>query len=127
MKRSGLSTALYVLMVFLSGFVLGGFAHRLYTMNAVRADSPDEYRRRYIDQLRSRLGLTDDQTAKVDAVLSETKTRYRQFNAQHKDELKAIQEQQVNKIRSLLSPEQQVEYERFREERKKRSTKPSGC
>ncbi|MEX2260863.1 MAG: hypothetical protein WD696_02870 [Bryobacteraceae bacterium] len=127
MRRSGLSTALYVLMVFLSGVVLGGFAHRLYTMNPVRANSPDEYRRRYIDQLRSRLNLTDDQTSKVDAVLSETRTRYRQFNAEHKDELRSIQEQQVNKIRSLLNSEQQTEYQKFREERKKRSTKPSGC
>jgi hypothetical protein len=44
MKRSTLSTAFYVLLVFLSGAVVGAFAHRLYVVNTVVSAKPDEVR-----------------------------------------------------------------------------------
>jgi|SRR5262245_11919384 len=140
MKRTTRSTALYVALVFLSGAVVGGFAHRLYTLNTVMAGptspKPDEFRRKYLDELRNRLSLSAEQLTKINSILDSTKTRYDEVRAKWdkearikaKPELKAIHEDQVQKIKGLLSETQQAEYDKFRMERDKRrqqTAKPS--
>ena len=141
MKRTTRSTALYVALVFLSGAVVGGFAHRLYTLNTVMAGptsaKPDEFRRKYLDELRSRLGLSEDQLTRINSILDSTKTRYDEVRAKWdkeakvkaKPELKAIHEDQIQKVKGILSETQQAEYDKFRAEREKRrqqNAKPSG-
>ncbi len=139
MKRTTRLTALYVALVFLSGAVVGGFAHRLYTLNTVMATSPkpDDFRRTYLGELSSRLGLSGQQLTQVSAILDSTKTRYDEVRAKWdkeakvkaKPELKAIHEDQVQKVKGVLSESQQAEYDKFRMEREKRrqqNAKPSG-
>src|SRR5437016_7704284 len=131
MKRTTLWTTLYVSLVFLSGSVVGGFAHRLYTMNSVLASpvnpKPDDYRRKYLDEMRSRLSLSAEQLAQMSAILDSTRTRYNEVRAKWdreakvkaKPELKAIHEDQVQKIKGILSETQQAEYDKLRIERDK--------
>jgi hypothetical protein len=141
MKGATRSTALYVALVFLSGAVVGGFAHRLYTLNTVIAGptspKPEDYRRKYLDEIRSRLGLNAEQLTRINSILDSTKMRYDEVRAKWdkeakvkaKPELKAIHEDQVQKIKGLLSETQQAEYDKFRMEREKRrqqNAKPSG-
>src|SRR5690348_14645724 len=107
MKRATLSTALYVLLVFLSGAVVGGFALRLYMMNTVLAGpsspKPDEIRRKHVEDLRRRLSLSDAQVAQLSAILDATKARYhevkerwdRQSKEAARPELRAITDDQV--------------------------------
>jgi hypothetical protein len=132
MRRKTLSAALYVSSVFLSGAVVGGFAHRLYTMNSVLASpvssKPDDFRRKYLDEMRTRLGLSAEKVSQINAILDSTKTRYndvrakwdKEAKAKAKPELKAIHEDQVHKIKEILSEAQQAEYDRFRADREKR-------
>jgi len=141
MRRTTLSTALYVSLVFLSGTVVGGFAHRLYTLNTVMAGptspKPEDFRRKYLDELRSRLGLSAEQLTRISGILDSTRTRYDEVRAKWdkeakekaKPELKAIHEDQVQKVKGILSETQQAEYDKFRMEREKRrqqNAKPSG-
>src|SRR5262245_9033156 len=116
MKRTTLSTALYVSLVFLSGAVVGGFAHRLYTMKSVFAGpKPDDYRRKYLEEMRGRIGLSAEQLSQVSAIMDSTKARFHEVKAKwdkeakerSKPELKAIQEDQVQKIKAILSDVQQ--------------------
>src|SRR5439155_17657932 len=107
MKRTTLSNAVYVLLVFLSGAVVGGFAHRLYMVNSVFSGpvspKPEDVRRKMIEEMRERLSLSNDQVKEVTTVLDSTKTRYhevkdkwdKEARANAKPELKAIQEEQV--------------------------------
>jgi hypothetical protein len=132
MKKAGLSAGLYLLLVFLSGAVVGAFSHRLYTMNSVFAGvsptKPDEYRRQYVKEIRSKLSLTDQQVSQLTAILDNTRARYHDVKArwdhQAKDaarpELKAIQAEQVQQIKGILSDTQKPEYEKFLAEREKR-------
>jgi hypothetical protein len=133
MKRRTLSTALYVGLVFLSGAVVGGFANRLYMMNPVLAGppsptKPEDYRRKYLDEIGSRLSLSAQQLTQVNAILDSTKARYNEVRAKWdkeakvkaKPELKAIHEDQVHKIKEILSETQQAEYDKFRTDREKR-------
>ncbi|MEK7407428.1 MAG: hypothetical protein AAB225_20315 [Acidobacteriota bacterium] len=124
MPRSRVSLLAYLLLVFLSGVVVGLVGHRLYTAREVRATrrpaSPEEYRQRYIEDMRTRLKLTDEQVRKVDAILDETRDRFRA-------EFKTIQDDQRQKIDAVLTPEQSAEYDKMqkeREERRKRGPRP---
>ena len=128
MKRTTLSTGLYVLLVFLSGAVVGAFAHRLYMVNTVVSAKPDEVRHHILDEMRTRLSLSDDQVKQLNAIMDSTKARYhevkerwdKQSRQAAKPELKAITEDQAEKIKTILSEPQRVEYEKYRAERQKR-------
>ena len=132
MKRAGLSAGLYLLLVFLSGTAVGAFSYRLYTMNTVLAgvspNKPDEYRRQLLKEMRSRLSLSDQQLSQLTTILDNTRARYHEvktrWDRQAKDaarpELKAIQAEQVQQIKGILSDTQKPEYEKLAAEREKR-------
>ncbi len=128
MKRSTLSTWLYVFLVFLSGAIVGAFAHRLYVVNTVVNAKPDEYRRKLVDEMRSRLSLSDAQLAQLTPIFDATKARYHEvknrWDAQAKEaarpELKAITQDQVAQIKAILTADQRAEYDKFLAERAKR-------
>jgi hypothetical protein len=121
MRRSALSIALSMLAVFLSGALVGAFAHRLYTARVVDAAtqrrSPAEFRQKYLNDMQSRLQLDDGQTARLGTILDNTRQRFRAFNEKHKAELSAIQDEQVSEIRSILNADQLARYEEYRQER----------
>lgn len=132
MRRSTLTTGLYLALLFLSGIAVGVFGHRLYTLNSVNANAvnprnPEEYRRRYVAEMRSRLKLTDDQVARLGPILDETRQRHRELVDKHRPEFKAIQDEQVQKIRGILTDSQQAEYTAMladREKQRQRDRRP---
>jgi len=121
MRRSTLTTGLYLALLFLSGIAVGVFGHRLYTLNSVNASvrNPEEFRRRYVAEMRNRLKLTDDQVARLGPILDETRQRHRELVDKHRPEFKAIQDEQVQKIRGILTDSQQAEYTAMLAEREK--------
>ena len=134
MKRATLSTALYVSLVFLSGAVVGGFAHRLYMVNTVFSGpaaspipKPEDVRRKIVEDMRTRLSLTDSQVTQLSAIMDSTKARFHEVRSKWdkeahmraKPELKAIQEDQVQKIKEILTEQQRPEYDRYRADREK--------
>src|SRR6266849_9659188 len=123
MRRSSLITGIYLLLLFLSGVAVGAFGLRLYTLNSVNASvnpsNPEEFRRRYVGELRARLKLTDDQVARLGPILDETRQRYHDLHEKHKPEMKAVQEDQVQKIRAILTDAQQSEYTKLLDERER--------
>ena len=71
MKRS-LAVPLYVLMVFLSGTLVGAVGYRLYSAKTVTATvapkpKPEEWRKHVVDDMRTRLKLSDEQVGKLQA------------------------------------------------------------
>jgi hypothetical protein len=113
-----------MLAVFVSGAVVGAFGHRLYTVRTVGADtnrrSPNDYRQRYLADMKIRLTLDDGQTQKLVQILDQTKERFKAFNEKHKDELTEIHENQVQEIRAMLTSAQQPVYEEYRKERERK-------
>ena len=131
MKRATLSTALYVTLVLLSGAVMGGFAHRLYMVNTVFSvpvsPKPEDVRRKIVEEMRTRLSLTNDQVTQLSAIMDSTKARFHEVRSKWdkeahiraKPELKAIQEDQVQKIKEILTEAQRPEYDKYRADREK--------
>lgn len=121
MKRSNLTIALYLLLVFAGGVAVGGFGHRLYTVKTVSATTkrktPEEYRRAYMQEMKQRLRLTDSQAVEIEKVLDATRDRYREFRERTKPEVDKIQADQTGGVRLILSDEQMQEYDKMRAER----------
>ena len=120
MRRSNLSTLLYLAVVFLSGAVVGGFALRLYTakaVNAIATKSPAErhaeIRRQYITDMRNRLHLTDAQVTQLEQIADATGQRMHEMH-------KAIDAEHVEKVNAMLNEDQRAEYSKWRDEREKR-------
>ena len=123
--------ALYVGLVFISGAVLGIFGDRLYTVSTVTKaknakPSPEEFRRGYLGFMQKRLNLTDDQVTHLGLILDETRARMNEVHDRTIPEQQEIQKSQTDKIRALLSPAQQAEYDVVIKERRERIKKSGG-
>jgi hypothetical protein len=126
MKQSSRTVAVYLLLTFSSGLAVGAFGHWLYNSRTVRAETGssrvEDFRKRYVSEMESRLKLTAEQKAKLIGILDQTRTLYRELNEKHKPEYQAIQEHQRDQVRSMLSEAQQAEYEKLAKEREAQRT-----
>ena len=117
MKPARISTILYLLLVFLSGCLVGFVGSRLYTAKTAIAaparKSPEEFRKHFVEELRGRLKLDAQQVVSLNRVLEETRQHYR-------ESAKTIQDETVREIQALLSEPQRTEYDKWRAEREKR-------
>jgi len=118
MRRSNLATLVYLLLVFVSGAVVGGFANRLYMMNTVKADSAatrsrTDFRKQYVQEMRTRLHLTDPQVAELQQIMDTTGQHFRDLH-------KSIEDEHVRKVVAMLDDSQKAEYAKMREERDRR-------
>ena len=126
MKLSRAAIALYVALVFVSGVVLGAVGHRLYQASTVNAKlTPEEFRKKIVAEYQQRLKLTDDQVARLNIIMDETRARIDETRQKLHPAYQKIREEQQEKFREMLTPEQQVEYDRIRKEREQRQ-KPNG-
>lgn len=123
MKRSTLSTWIYLLLVFSSGAALGVFSDRLYTSNTVIAKSeapksdPGDYRRKVVDEMRTRLKLDPKQVTDLNAILDRTRSEMREFREKTKPQMTEIHNSQVARVNAMLSPLQRTEYQKMLDER----------
>ena len=117
MRRSNVATLVYLLVVFASGTVVGGFANRLYMAKAVTASvgtphSRAELRKQYIQDMRSRLHLTDAQVTQLEPILDATGQRMHEMH-------KTIEDEHIRKVDAILDDQQKAEYAKMRAEREK--------
>jgi len=128
MNISRKSIAFYVGLVFLCGGVLGVFGDRLYTVSTVTKvknakPSPEEFRRGYLGFMQKRLTLTDPQVTRLGLILDETRARMNEVHERTIPEQQEIQKAQSEKIRALLTPAQQIEYDVVIKERREKMKK----
>ena len=129
MKLSRTAIALYVALIFASGAVLGGFSHRLYTVTAVKAKEPknsEEYRQRYMAEMKSRLNLTPEQFTKLGFIMDETRARIHEAQQELDPVVVRIRLEQIENIRKMLTADQKPLYEQLRKEREERAKQKGG-
>jgi hypothetical protein len=129
MKRSNLMIAFYLVLIFASGIVVGAFATHLYEARAVIAGAPtprltpEEWRRQYTTEMQTRLNLNPDQLTKLNQTMDETRGKVHAEHERHKQEMKSIHDEHMNRVRAMLTEQQRPEYEKLRQEREERSRK----
>ncbi len=124
MPRTRFSAVVYLLVVFVSGIVLGGFATRYYTAKAsvqpvAAPRTMAEFRKTYMEQMRAKVGISDDQAAQVNRILDDTKKKFDELRKQEKPHRDQIQQEQIDSIRAVLNKDQIAAYESWRAERQK--------
>ena len=131
MKLTRGAIALYMGLVFVCGGVLGFFANRLYNVSAPvtpvttkSGPSPDDFRARMVAEYKRRMNLSDAQVTNLNLILDETRAKVMAEQKAQRERsrpvnLKILQEQ-TDRITAMLSPDQRMEYEKIREERRER-------
>lgn len=123
MTRKNLPIALYLLLVFGSGAVVGALGYRTYNPPTARSGSlnqsmqPKEWKRMYIDESRERLSLTDDQVEKLTAILDQTDQRFRETREHDNQLIRQIREDHYERVRGILTADQIPKYEKLHAER----------
>jgi Spy/CpxP family protein refolding chaperone len=122
MNFSRAAIAAYVGLIFASGAVLGVFGNRLYVASRDAGKpgprpNPEDFRKRLLDTFRDRLHLNEDQVAKLNVIMDETRSRVEETRHQMRPAYQKIHEEQDQKIRALLTPDQQVEFDKILKER----------
>jgi hypothetical protein len=76
------------------------------------------------EEMARHVRFTDDQRTKIKRILSETTLQYQDFRAKLRPQSKAIQDASRQRIRDLLTPDQQALYDQWnREQDAKREQK----
>jgi hypothetical protein len=126
-KRSHINIILSLLAVFGSGIAVGAFAYHSYTAKTVSARvdgpvkrDPQEWRRQYLEEISSRLQLDPTQLGHLNGILDETRARFKGLKERHKKEIDDVKAAQTEQIKSILTPDQKPEFDKFREERERR-------
>lgn len=133
MPRAKLTAAAYLLLVFLSGAMVGAFGHRLYMVRTVlstdvspspRRLGPAEWRKHIVDEMRTKVKLDDQQIASLQQIFDQTDAEFRDLHAQRKPEdqkrnaeNQTVQNQMVDRINAILRDDQKPLYQQYRAER----------
>jgi hypothetical protein len=124
LSRSRTTIALYLVLVFASGILVGVESHRLYaTTSTARANSSPqnmgEFRRRYLEGMKTQVGVNDTQLAQINNILEDTKNKVNELAALEKPLHDRIQQEHIDQIKDLLSPQQKIAYDNWRAARER--------
>jgi len=123
MPRTRISIALYLFLVFASGILVGIVSFRLYATNTASANnsprSMSEFRKRYLDGMRTKVGASEAQIAEITRTLDETKRKFDALASQEQPLHDKIQQDHIDAIKALLTDQQRIAYDNWRAERER--------
>lgn len=107
-------------LLFCCGAAVGALAHRYYASTTVSAKTAEDFRHRYVSEMRSKLSLTPSQVSQLETILDETKGKFKAVRDSYHPAMLKIKEEQVSRVKSILTPQQIPIYERLVAEREQR-------
>ena len=125
MLKSKFSALLSLLLVFLSGVLVGGFAYRLYNVSEVAAPNngkrpdPEEARKQIVADMRDHLKLDGQQVEQLQQIFDQTRDQFHQIHDKMNAEGQAIRASQMEKVKAILRPDQLPLYDQWRAERER--------
>ena len=133
MTKSKFSALASLMLVFLSGTLVGAVTYRLYMVNTVSSTAPgvrpqkldpEEIRKRRVAEMRDKIKLDDEQVAKLNVIYDHTRQQFHALKKKGDEEGHAIWDNQKEAVRAILKPEQMPLFEQFQkdhdEQRKRR-------
>lgn len=137
MPNTKMSAVLSLLLVLLSGSVLGAFVHRLYLVDSVRTTgggrgrpSPEELRRLYVSELTKAVKLDSEEVTALKGIMDQAQDEVEKLNAKirperdalrekWRPEREAIQKRLADRINAILRPDQRPLFDSWRAERER--------
>ncbi|HEX3684545.1 MAG TPA: hypothetical protein VHU83_18560 [Bryobacteraceae bacterium] len=121
MRRNQWTAALLAVLLFGCGILVGALGERFYAASSVSAKTAEDFRHHYISEMESRLKLTPAQVSQLETILDDTKAKYKAIrDASHPAMLK-IKNEQIARVKSILTPQQVPAYEQLVTEREQRA------
>jgi len=119
MNTNQVKAALFAVLLFAFGAMVGGLGHRYYAATVVSAKAPtaEDWRSKYVNEMQSKLKLNQHQVDELQVILDETKAKFRAARESHHPEMVRIKDDQLTKVKAMLSPEQAKQYEAMVAER----------
>jgi len=112
------SAILSVILVFLSGALVGAVGNRLYMVETVFSNrtpaptrppdrpSPEEVRKHRIEEMRNEVHLDDQQVKQLEQIYDQTREQFDEIHKRLDAEGHAVTEKQTEAIRAMLRPDQ---------------------
>ena len=133
MLKSKFSALLSLLLVFLSGVLVGGFAYRLYNVSVIAAPNnarrpdPEEARRHIVADMQGHLKLDSQQVDKLQQIFDQTRDQFHQLHDKANVDGRTIHQTQLAQIKAMLRDDQLPLYDQWRAERDRdrKQRKPS--
>jgi hypothetical protein len=136
MPKTKASAILSLLLVFLSGTLVGAVSYRLYMVNTVSLSTnrpprmdPEEVRKRRVAEMREKVKLDDEQVGKLNGIYDHTRQEFDALHKKGSQESRVIWDKQREEVRSILHPDQIPLYEQYQkdmEEQHKRRQQAEG-
>jgi len=111
-------SALILTVVFVLG-ILAGVGGTLVVSpwvhhhQAQKHHDPRQDRQRFVQYMQKLLDMTPQQTTQFSAILQETTDRWDALHRQVEPQFEAIRQQQRNKVRAMLNPQQVQKFNEF--------------
>ncbi|HUI56923.1 MAG TPA: hypothetical protein VLY04_18235 [Bryobacteraceae bacterium] len=118
MLKSKFSAFFSLLLVFLSGVLVGGVGVRLYNTSTVLSDrgkgapperkgqDPEAVRKQLVDEMRREVKLDDQQVAKLENIYDRTRERFDESKKKWDAEGRTIWDDQTAQIKAMLRSDQ---------------------
>jgi len=124
MANTKITAFLSLLLVFCSGIVVGAVGYRVYNARVAVAvkppekRSPEEFRKMLVDEMTREVHLDDKQVTLLKQIYSETAASFDEARSRENAKLRAegqiIHDQQVEKVKNILRPDQIPLYDALR-------------
>lgn len=120
-RRNQWTALLLALSLFGCGVAAGVLGHRYYseTVMASKATAAD-FRQQYLSEMKSKLHLSSPQVDQLQSILDETKAKAKAVRDHYHPEMVKIKEEQISRVKSILTPQQVPAYEQLVAERERR-------
>lgn len=121
MKRNYWAAAALAVVLFCCGAAVGALADHFYTLRTVRAKTAEDFRQHYISETRSRCNLTAAQVQQLENIMDETKAKVKAVRDSFHPAMMKIHDEQIARVKSILTPDQIPAYEKLVAERERRA------
>jgi hypothetical protein len=148
MNKTKLAVLLPLILVFVSGGMLGAFAYRLYSVPTVQTTggagatpparpTPEEVRRKVVADMTSKVKLDPEQVKQLNAIMDQTHTDFEALREKYKPDWDALNQKrealmekqkpeqdalrthQTERIRAMLREDQRPLFETWRSDRER--------
>ncbi len=116
MANTRLSAFFSLLLVFLSGVVVGTLAYRVYINTSVQAPAsskgpeekrdPEAIRKHNVDEMTREVHLDPQQVIQLEKIYDHVREEFEQVSQKRSADVSAIRDDQVAEIRAMLRPDQ---------------------
>jgi hypothetical protein len=120
MKRNRWLALVFAIVLFGCGAVCGALAHRYFSGAVVSAKSAEDFRQNYLSEMKLKLKLNQNQLNQLEVILDDTKAKYKAVRDRSRPEMMKIKQEQISRVKSILTPGQVTTYERLIAEREQR-------